>query len=92
MQWGIDYRAFGVKVISEMIRVARPGGLIIVNISNHIRKGAEIPVAEWWRDSMTSAGLILEQDIPVQTPRMGFGANAKARVDCEWVYVTRKPS
>ena len=90
MQWGDLYRQFAKRVLAEMIRVTKPGGLVIINISNHIRKFEEQFVSEWWLAQMLLAGLLYEKAIPVETPRMGFGQNHEARVDCEWIFVWRK--
>ena len=90
LQWGQAYRELHQKILNEMIRVTKPGGLVIVNISNHIRGKQEQPVAEWWLARMVIGGLVYEQGIQVPTPRMLMGTNREARVECEWVFVTRK--
>jgi tRNA G10 N-methylase Trm11 len=90
LQWGDAYRELHRRILGEMVRVTKPGGLVIVNVSNHIRKGTEQFVAEWWLARMLLAGLRFKRAIPVRTPRMGFGENYTVRVDCEWVFVTRK--
>ena len=91
LQWGGAYRELHERILGEMIRVTKPGGLIVVNVSNHIRKRVEEPVSEWWLGRMVIRGLRVVSVIPVETPRMGFGQNADARTECEWVFVTRKP-
>jgi SAM-dependent methyltransferase len=91
LQWGGPYRDLHERILTEMIRVTRPGGIVVVNISNHIRKGVEEPVSQWWLASMILMGLHFEKAIPVVTPRMRFGENHQARVDTEWVFVTRRP-
>ena len=73
-----------------MIRVTRPGGIVVINISNHIRRGVEEPVSEWWLGTMILMGLHFEKAIPIVTPRMRFGENHQARVDAEWAFVTRR--
>ena len=92
LQWGGDYRDLYQKVLDEMVRVTAAGGLVVVNVSNHIRKHVEEPVVEWWLARMMFAGLALEAMIPVETQRMGFWKDHEARVDCEYVFVTRRPS
>ena len=91
MQWGQNYRDWSKLVLAEMIRVVRPGGIVVINISNHIRNKEEQPVSEFWLASMILMGLHFEKAIPVVTPRMRFGENHQARVDTEWVFVTRRP-
>ena len=91
LQWGQSYRDLHKRILAEMVRVTKPSGLVVVNVSNHIRGGVEQPVSEWWLARMLINGLMFEKAIPVSTPRMGFGAYASLRVECEWVLVTRKP-
>jgi tRNA G10 N-methylase Trm11 len=90
MQWGSDYRSLHLRILREMERVTKPGGLVVVNVSNHVRAHAEVYVAEWWLANMLALGLKFEQAIPVATPRMRFGQNNQARVQNEWVWVCRK--
>src|ERR1017187_6153891 len=92
MQWGQNYRDWSKLVLAEMIRVVRPGGIVVINISNHIRNKEEQPVSEFWLASMILMGLHFVKAIPVVTPRMRFGENHQARVDTEWVFVTRRPA
>ena len=74
-----------------MVRVTAPGGLVVVNVSNHIRNHREVDVAGWWREAMVRTGLLVpEQDVTVPTPRMRYGQNHGARVDHEWVFVMRR--
>ena len=37
MQWGSEYRALHARAYAECWRVLKPGGLLIVNVSDHIR-------------------------------------------------------
>ena len=90
LQWGGAYRELHQRILSEMVRVAKINGLVIVNVSNHIRKDVEEPVSEWWLGRIVMAGLSVEEILSVGTPRMGFGENAKIRTANEWVFVTRK--
>jgi SAM-dependent methyltransferase len=90
MQWNGAYRSWSKLVLAEMIRVVRPGGIVVINISNHIRNKEEQPVSEFWLATMVLMGLHFEKAIPVVTPRMRFGENHQARVDTEWVFVTRR--
>jgi hypothetical protein len=90
LQWGGEYRDLHKRILAEMIRVTVRGGLVVVNISNHIRKQVEEPVSEWWLGTMLIAGLECVDIISVETPRMRFGENHDVRVENEWVFVTRK--
>lgn len=90
LQWGDAYRTLHLAILREMKRVTAPGGLVVVNVSNHIRDREEQYVAEWWLAQMLALGLKFELAIPVRTPRMRMGRNYEARVEKEWIWVTRK--
>lgn len=89
MQWGPEYRALHGQAIAEMMRVVRPGGLIVVNMSNHIRAGVQQRVVEWWVSALLASYSTLVEVRHIETPRYGFGANASARVDGEKLIVVR---
>jgi hypothetical protein len=72
-----------------------PGGLMVINIKNHIRKvgddSIEMHVAEWYLGVLTRLGLRLLSAAPVQVPDMRNGANSALRADAEFLLVFRKP-
>ncbi|MDA8315919.1 MAG: hypothetical protein M0010_12235 [Actinomycetota bacterium] len=85
------YRETHLRILAEMVRVTAPGGLVVINVSNHIRNRREVDVAGWWHGAMKLTGLLVpEQDIKVPTPRMRYGQNHGARVEHEWVFVMRR--
>lgn len=90
MQFGGKYCDKHREIYAECMRVLKPGGLMVVNVSNHIRAGAEIPVVDFHRETLESLGAKFEKEIQVKTPRMGFGANSKARVEYESILIFRK--
>lgn len=90
MQWGSNYRSLHLLAWKEARRVLKPGGLMIVNIKNHIRGGKIQPVAEWHLTTLLYLGFLLEEVRKVKCPGMGFGANADARVPFEHILVLRK--
>ena len=90
MQFGDKYREKHREIYAECLRVLKPGGLMIVNVSNHIRAGVEIPVVDFHKETLESLGAKFEREIQVKTPRMGFGANSKARVEHESILIFRK--
>lgn len=90
LQWGHPYRELHTKILSEMVRVTKPDGLVVVNISNHVRKGVVQHVVEWYAETMCRMALLMERVIPVPTPRMRFGENGTLRVPYEHVIVMRK--
>lgn len=99
LQWGPSqkaikaYQDFHVAAWTEARRVLRPKGLFVLNISNHIRtidgEAVEIPVSEWHRDTIIRLGFTLLDDIHIETPRNGMGANRDVRVEYEHIYVLR---
>jgi len=91
MQWGEPYRALHICAWEQARRVLRPDGLMLLNVSNHIRKGKEIPVVEWHMGTLDALGFIIKDDIAVPTARMRFGANHSARVAYEHVIVASRP-
>lgn len=91
MQWGPRYRTEHGRMIGEWIRCVVPGGLLVVNMSNHIRDGREQKVVEWWVNSLLVAGCGLVEVRRVATPRNRQGANGDVRVDGEVLIVMRTP-
>jgi len=87
LHWGDAYRDFHERAWAESLRVLKPGGIFILNISDHIRGGELMPVSEWHIKALKSLGrgFILREVIDVPTPRMRFGENSGARVEAEHV-------
>ena len=90
MQWGEQYRETHKNIYSECIRVLKKDGVLILNVSNHIRKKQEVDVVSFHRESIVSLGLSLREEIKMHTPRMGFGRNRNARVENEFILVFTK--
>lgn len=91
MQWGWQYRELHTLAITEMIRCTTEGGLLLVNMSNHLRGGVEQPVVEWWVNQLLHRHCMLVEVRRVRTPRQRNGANGEARVDGEVVIAARTP-
>jgi hypothetical protein len=91
LRWGEEYRALHRRAIEEMVRVTRYRGLIVVNMSNHVRAGVVQRVVEWWTADLLAHELNLVAVLPVETPRMRFGLNHEARVAFEHLIVVRRP-
>lgn len=95
MQWGPEYRSFHETVWAAMVDQLNDGGMLLVNISNHLRKWGgeqvEMHVTEWHLSTLLAHGLRLLAAEPVGTPRYGFGANGNARAESEFLLVFRKP-
>ena len=92
MQWGCDYRDFHRKAWREAIRVVKEDGLLVINISNHIRKGVEQHVVEFHIKALIEEGCRIEEVRRVATRRQKHGANGSARVDSEKIIIARTPT
>src|SRR5690606_41371806 len=91
MQWGDAYREAHRRIWAECIRVLRSGGVFVVNVKNHIRRGEIMRVSEWHAEELQRQGLQLVEWVGVECPGMRNGANARLRVSYEDVWVFRKP-
>lgn len=87
MQWGDKYRALHEKAWCEVKRVLKPRGLFVLNISDHIRNGEVVAVSDWHKTTILNLGFKLVKTIQIETPRNRFGANSKARVEFEKVFI-----
>lgn len=89
MQFGPEYQAFHAAVWSEVARLVRPGGLLLLNISNHIRSGLEVGVTGWHVSTLLADGgrWNLKKVVPIETRRMRKGQNGSLRVRNEWLCV-----
>ncbi len=90
LQWGEKYRQAHREIWTESIRVLKPGGIFILNVSDHIRKGEVMPVSAWHKDFFLEKGFSLEEHIKVETKRMRFGVNSHLRVPFESIFVFKK--
>lgn len=89
LQWGKAYREFHGAAWREVARVVKPGGLVLLNVSNFIRDGREMPVVEWHVHCWITLGAQLVAAKRVRTQRNRQGANGEARVDGEVVVLLR---
>lgn len=90
MQWGPEYRTFHKAAWEQVARVLRPGGVFLLNISDHIRNGKREDVSGWHVRYLLDAGFTFLDCVPVATGRLRQGANAEARVDAELVWAFRR--
>jgi hypothetical protein len=91
LQWGRAYRRLHADAIMEMLRCTIEGGLVLVNMSNHLRDGEEQLVAEWWVNELLVRQCSIVEVRRVRTRRQRHGANGEARVDGELVIAMRTP-
>lgn len=92
LQWGPRYQEKHLAIWRECYRVLCPGGVFILNISDHIRAGQVVPVAAWHIATMTRVGFLLRRQWSVETQRMRYGANSGQRVSHEYVLKFTKRS
>lgn len=87
LQWGDAYRELHATVWAIAAERVNPGGLVIVNVKNHIRHHQVQRVVEWHLTTLLGLGLGLVEARPIRTPGQRMGANGAARVDHEHLLV-----
>lgn len=85
MQWGHGYQAFHAAAWRETLRVLRPYGTFVLNISDHVRDRKRQTVSGWHVGLLQQMGCQIVDIAAVGTPRMRRGQNHEARVDAELV-------
>lgn len=90
LQWGEAYRELHRRAWAEAHRVLRPGGLALVNVADHVRRGVRQPVVAFHLEALRDAGFSLLADRHIATPGMRQGANRDARTDGEIVLFLRR--
>lgn len=92
MHFGKQYCEKHTNIYYHLYDLLKPGGVMVINVSNFIRKGSEVDVCEWTKNALIDIGFQFKKEYEIHTPRMGFGANAKARVQYEKIFVFSKPA
>lgn len=92
MQWGEPYRRFHEAAWREAVRVLAPGGIFVLNVSDHIRKGERVPVTDFHITTLTALLGVSPHVQRIATPRQRFGANGSFRVDHESLVTFRATS
>lgn len=90
MQWGDEYRAFHAEAWGLVFQVLKPGGWFLLNVKDHIRKGAVQLVSEWHREACWLLGFEQHRHLLVGTPGNRQGANGEKRVEHEHLLLFRK--
>lgn len=85
MQWGEQYRQFHVAAWREVWRALQPGGVFVLNIKDHIRKGERVRVTDWHIGACESIGFVVEEHERIDCPGNRFGQNGKERIAYESV-------
>lgn len=91
MQWGPEYRELHRAIWAVCVAALAPGGVFVVNCSNHIRVGAVIDVCDWHRRCLEELGLGIDDVVNVETRRQRQGANGHLRVAGEQIIICAKP-
>ena len=92
MQWGDEYREFHAKAWTEAKRVLQPGGVFILNMKDHIRKGERQWVTNWHVVHLqTVLGFHEVRAERIKTRGLAYGANHAARIDYEEVVTLLAP-
>lgn len=91
MQWGENYRHFHTEAWLEAKRVLKPGGLMILNIKDHIRDGKIQFVTKWHADTLAEIGLKQIDTIIIPTAGLTHGENFNQRIPHESLLVFKKP-
>lgn len=99
LQWGPSYRRTHGAMLGEALRVTEGGGLLVVNIANHLRtvgpegnrRQEEQRVTEWWLNEMMALGCNVVEVRAVRTRKLLQGQNYEARTDGEKILVMRTP-
>jgi tRNA G10 N-methylase Trm11 len=89
-QWGDIYRQKHDQIWRECYRVLRPSGILLLNISNHIRKKHEIDVVSFHMQLLIKLGFKFMEQIPIGTRRLRNGANAQLRCLSEFLIIFKK--
>jgi SAM-dependent methyltransferase len=90
MRWsagsaGDEYRALHLAVWTECRRVLKPGGIFVLNLKDHIRKGVLQPVTNWHAITLLMLGFVCTRRVHVPCPGQRHGANGHLRVEYESV-------
>jgi SAM-dependent methyltransferase len=92
MQWGTAYRNTHRAAWFDAGRVLRPGGLFVLNVKDHLRKGARQHVTEWHVGVLRyGLGFEVVAHDRVETRGLGHGQNGDVRIPYESVVTLRKP-
>ena len=92
LPWGAKYRTFHLAAWTEARRVLEPGGLFVLNIKDHIRRGVVQPVTDWHIEALEGLGFRVLEHVHIDCPGMRFGQNRDARVDYESVILFKQDS
>lgn len=90
IQWGKDYRDFHTVAWSLAVDLLAPGGVFVLNIKDHIRKGEAQDVPSWHTSVLCELGLRMRGLVAVPVGGLRHGENHKARVGHEYLKIFTK--
>lgn len=90
MQWGVEYMEKHERIYRHLASLVKDGGLFVLNVKNHIRKGKEIDVKSFHERVIIESGFEKVKEIFIETKGNGFGANAEKRTNGEYILVFNK--
>ena len=79
LQWGPKYRTFHELAWQEVTRVTKLGGTLILNTSDHIRKGELQPVTNWHQKYFQTHNWNIKDSTDLITSRYRRGQNGEIR-------------
>jgi hypothetical protein len=85
-----SYRMFHRMAWTEVIRCLKPGGLFLLNCSDHIRNKKVVKVTAWHEKTLQRLGLAHVRTVQIGTDRLRHGDNHEARVDHETLSIFTK--
>jgi DNA modification methylase len=91
MQWGEEYKHFHTEAWLEAKKILKVGGLLIINIKDHIREGKIQHVTQWHADACSKVGFNQIDTIIIPVSGMTHGENAEQRIPHESLLVFQKP-
>jgi tRNA G10 N-methylase Trm11 len=90
LQWGTEYKAFHEKAWLECAHLLDEGGLLVLNIKDHIRKGDVQRVSKWHTETILEYGFDIVAMETVNAPGLRHGKNYEAREALEFIRVFQK--
>ena len=91
MQWGEDYKHFHTEAWLEAKKILKVGGLLIINIKDHIRDGKIQHVTKWHADTCGKMGFKQIDTVIIPVSGLGHGENSEQRIPHESLLIFSKP-
>jgi len=90
MQWGGArslYRVTNKAILGQCMLVLEDGGLFVLNMSDHYRKGKRQYVTAWYKGTLARMGIDWGPEVRIETRRQKHGANGSLRMPYESVLI-----